>query len=273
MTRIRPGAELADSIWYGLRLARADKVTNVATDKPDVFRQRIHGGALHAGEQQAFRDSCDRLAIAAAKAGADVSTLADRIRRVLDAARVEATKARAAQLNRLDQEGRKDYRKRAAQAGDLARWLAEELTGRQTAAAADSLGVVFNWRDPEQVGRTVATLGDLLPQRYGMTSRGDNAEALLSRALAGRDIDPAGMPELHRAAELVGSLRWLAGLLRADAERAKPAKRPPAIWKPTARAMREAFAELLGAPHLIDVATITGLAFKCEIPIAELSKG
>lgn len=267
-----PDDRLADAIWRSLRLVRADKVVNTPTGKPGQFTQHLHGGELHTGEEQDFHACCARLTVAASKAGADLSALADRINDAFDFAQVEAAKARAAQLNRLGPADRAEYRKRSAQASDLARWLANELTERETATAADGLGVVHNWRDPARDGRNVETLGDLLPQRLGRVSEGEDPEHVLSAALTGRKVDAKSTPELHRAAELVGSLRWIAELLIADAERAKPAKRPPAIWKPTARVLRDDFAELLGAPHLADVATLAGLAFRCELPLSELSK-
>lgn len=245
--RSRPGAALADLIWYELRIVRAGSVQLVPTTAPDEYTQKIRGGALQTNEQQEFYSACERLTAAAVSAGADIAALAARIRRAWDRARVEAAKARASFDNRLDMAQRADYRKQAAQAGDLARWLASELAERPIAQAEDATGAVFTFSG----NREVLALGDLLRQRIGRV--GTNAE-------------------LDRADELVKSLRWMAALLRADAARAKPAKRPPAPWKPTARALRQAFVELLGAPHLPEVATLAGLAHRCEVPRGEVSR-
>ncbi|MFO1493325.1 MAG: hypothetical protein U1F26_01525 [Lysobacterales bacterium] len=227
-----------------------------------IYRSTI---TLNDLEKSDFRSACAQVADTAIRMKIDTSQFAEQIARALVEGSQHATQQNALRMSRLSPAERREYRKRAAQARSLAQWLADQTITRPIPTWRKQ-GVMHIYTEGSD--REPVAFGDILKQRLYVK---------VEMTPTGASVHCEGGPRsvaksMHRVADAINSLHWLADLLRNDADRARPEGAGHAEWKHTAKLLRDLFQRQLGEPMLKAVGKLTGLAHQCEVPASELSK-
>lgn len=259
-------SSLAEGIWcWGLVPLRAQSVESRPNPaKPGSFLVTRKCAELDGAERVDFESACEAIHAHAKAANVDEGALILDIARALEAGAHKAGAKSATRVGRLSPEQRRQYRQRAAAARSLAQWLAAEITERPIPVSNGDLQYVFTEGDD----RNPSALADVLIQRKFVKVDASPTGVVVYCEGGPRSVAGA----MHRVADTINGLHWLADLLRADAERSRPQGAPAAPWKGTATLLRRLFEDRLGAPLLPAVAALAGLAHRCEIPVAEVSR-
>lgn len=260
---MKPWGKLADAIWiWGMVPLRAHKIeTRPDPDNPRTAIRTMHADPLVGVDLDKFRHACEHIHERATRAGIDEGELAKEITSALENGARKAVAAAAKRMGRLAPDSRREYRQQAAAARRLAQFLAKEIADRPIPSVSDG-AMTATYTEGDD--RNPKTLGEFLRQRQWSP---------IVATDRGVTMAPSAFNDaLKRAVETINSLHWIADLLRADAVRSRPQGAPEAPWKGTAALLRQLFEERFGEPLLGAVATLTGLAHQCDVPVAELSK-
>lgn len=257
---------LAEGIWrWGLVPLRAESVESRPNPaKPGSFLVTRKCAELDGAERVDFERACEAIHSHAKAANVDEGALILDIARALERGAHKAGATNAKRVARLSPEQRRQYRQQAAAARSLAQWLAAEITERPLPISNGDLQHIFTEGDD----RKPSALADILIQRKFVKVDASPTGAKVHCEGGPRSVAAA----MHRVADTINGLHWIADLLRADAERSRPQGAPVAPWKGTAALLRKLFEDRLGAPLLPAVAALAGLAHRCEIPKSELSR-
>lgn len=248
----------ADPIW-NLALVSLRTRKAIARRSGQKIEVKRLGETLVGPEQDDFHKACQAIHARATEVGIDHHALAAEIVATLDRGARVAAAASARRDGRLSPEQRGQYRKQAQAAQSLAQWLAKEITERPIPSVSTDGVILHTFTEG-----TEDSLGDLLRQRLRAPVTATNRGAAIRPS--------ASCGALARVVGAINDLHWIADLLRKDSDRARPQGAPVAPWKGTATLLRRLFEDRLGAPLLPAVATLAGLAHRCEIPVAEVSR-
>lgn len=258
---------LADGIWeWGLVPLRAHKTESKNNpDKPGILVTR-HCKGLVGAELIDYRRVCTTIHEHAVQAGIDLGELVLDIARAMERGAHKAAAANAKRVGRLTPEQRRQYRRNSAAARGLAQWLSKEIRERPIPTGPSDGVITYTFTEGSD--RNPTALADILIQRRFVKVDATEAGATVHCEGGPNSVAPA----MHRVADAINGLHWIADLLRADVDRARPQGAASAKWKPTALELRSLFQAKFGEPLLSAVGVLAGLAHQCEVPSAELSR-